>query len=208
MRSLVVLEKALLEENIDDVKGYILEIDRKTSNEAFRLLGEYLGLTTMEIEGVRYSHLGSTSQIMGYSDPSGLSKLMSTYQIMTPKIGWYGLEVRPRIREVFNLNPKDSEATFISYEGLLIAGMQGTTDGAKKIKLYLLAAERTARIGIATIDEFKYEAHRLRTLEKTIVLAAKISRMEEGPFKDSAIKAYERLTGESIPRSGQKKMWE
>lgn len=68
--------------------------------------GENLGFTTMEIEGIRYAHLGSTSQIMGYADPSGLQKLMSTYQIMTPKIGWYGVEVRPRIREIFGLNPK------------------------------------------------------------------------------------------------------
>lgn len=201
MRSLITLEKALLEENIDGVKGYLSEIDRKTANECFKLLGEHLGLTTMEIEGIHYAHLGSASQIMGYAHVSGLLKLMGAYQIMISKIGWFGLEVKTRIRKTFGLDEKDSKATFIPYEGILLAGMVGTTEGAKKIKLYLLKCEQALRLGIETLDQLKLEAHRLKKIKRTITLAAKLSNMTDGLFKDSAIEAYERLAGKKFPKS-------
>lgn len=208
MRSLVELEQSLLEESIDGVKSYLLEIDRKTSNECFKLLGENLGLTVMEIDGICYAHLASASQIMGYADPSGLAKLMGTYQIMTPKIGWYGLEVRPRIREIFNLNHKDSEATFVPYAGMLVAGMSGTTEGAKKIKLYLLKAERTARVAIATVDSFKEEVFRVRRCKEIVSMVVAIARMDDSPYKDVAIEHFESLTGKTFPKSKQKKLFD
>jgi len=203
MKSLIVLEAEILKESVDGVKNYLEDLDRKTANESFRLLGEHLGLTTMEIEGIRYAHLASASKIMGYSDPSGLAKLMSAYQIMTPKIGWYGVEVRSRIREIFGLDEKDSVATFVPYAGILVAGMQGETDGAKKIKLYLLEAERVARIGIATLDQFKYELLQIRRCKEVVSMAATISRMDDSPYKDAAIGYFEKLTGKTFPKSGQ-----
>ena len=72
-----------------------------------------------EIEGIRYAHLASAAQIMGYANPSGLRNLLSAYQIMTPKIGWFIPEVSTRIREVFQLDPKDSVATFLPYAVIL-----------------------------------------------------------------------------------------
>lgn len=206
MRSLLALEQALLEDNFDDIKVYLSEIDRKDANERFRLLGEHLGLTTMEIEGVCYASLSRAAQILGYKSESGLRKLMGTYQIMTPKIGWFALQVRTRIRETFKLDEKDSQATFVPYEGILIAGMQGTTEQAKKIKLYLLKCENALWEGIKTLDQFKLEAYRLNKIVKTITLAGKLSNMPDGTYKDAAIEAFERLTGKTFPKSGQLKL--
>ncbi|WP_347273249.1 hypothetical protein [Candidatus Kuenenia sp.] len=85
----------------------------------------------MEKSGLRfpesYQESSFASRILGYTDPSSLAQLLRTYQIMTPKIGSFGLEVQKIIRETFQLDEKDSKATFIPYEGILIAGMQGTT---------------------------------------------------------------------------------
>lgn len=203
MRSLIVLEAEILKESVDGVKNYLEDIDRKTANDAFRLLGEHLGLTTMEIEGIRYAHLSRASQIMGYANESGLRKLMSTYQITTPKIGWFVPEVRTRIRNTFDLDEKDSQATLMPYTGILLAGMSGMTDGAKKIKLYLLEAERVARIGIATLDQFKYELLQIRKCKEVVSMAATISRMDNGPYKDAAVEYFEKLTGKTFPKSVQ-----
>lgn len=206
MRSLLVLEAEILKGSVDGVKNYLEDLDRKTANDAFKLLGEHLGLTILEIDGICYAHLGRASQIMGYTDPSSLSQLTRAYQIMTPKIGWFEDETRSRIRETFNLDPKDSQATFVPYAGFLIAGMSGTTDGAKKIKLYLLEAERVARIGIATLDQFKLEMYRLKRIEKIITFASKLTNMPDSPYKDEAIGAFECLTGKTFPRSRQLKL--
>jgi len=206
MESLTILEAALIEDDKTGVINYLTEVDRKSANEAMRLMGESIGFETMEINGNRYAHLGSASPILGYSDASGLAKLLDRYQIMTPKIGWFGHDVRTSVRETFNLNPTDSVATFIPYEGILIAGMQGQTEGAKKIKLYLLKMEKTARVGIMTSDQLKQADHKVRRLEKQINMAVKITRMPDGPLKESALEAYEQLTGKKLPEPAQLKL--
>lgn len=204
MESLVRLEEALLENDGKGVESYLAEIDRKTANDCMRLMGEALGFQTVGINGMLYAHLGRASLIMGYTDPSSLAQLLNAYRIMTPKIGWFEEDARTRIRKELKLNPKDSQATFILYEGLLIVGMQGQTEGAKKIKLYLLKMENAARVGIVTsADRLKADSHKIKVLEKQINLASKVVRMQDGPFKDLAVEALEQLTGKKLPRSAQ-----
>jgi len=204
MDSLVKLEEALLEDNFKGVESYLAEIDRKTANDCMRLMGEALGFQTVEINGLVYAHLGRTSLVLGYTDPSSLSQLLRTYQIMTPQIGWFEEETRIKIRKELGLEARDGRATFIPYEGLLVAGMQGQTEGARKIKLYLLKMENAARVGIVTSgDRLRHEAHKVKVIEKRINLAATVVRMPDGPFKDMAIEALEELTGKKLPRSAQ-----
>lgn len=210
MESLIKLEELLLEENSEGVKGYLSEIDRKTANECMKAMGESMGFQVIEINGICYAHLGRTSDILGYSDVSGLRKLMERYQITTPKIGWFGLEVQKILRETFNLDPKDGQATFIPYEGILLAGMQGQTEGAKKIKVYLLKAERAFRIGMSnetalTTAKAEWMGYRLaaQKVKDEVSLVRQVERMQDGLFKDAAIDALERLTGKTFPRSKQ-----
>lgn len=210
MESLIKLEELLLEENSEGVKGYLSEIDRKTANDCMKAMGEAMGFQVIEINGICYAHLGRTSEILGYSDVSGLRKLMERYQIMTPKIGWFGLEVQKILRETFNLDPKDGQATFIPYEGILLSGMQGQTEGARKIKVYLLKAERAFRIGMAseivlTTVKAEWMGYRLaaQRVKDEISLIGQVERIKDGPFKEAAIEALERLTGKTFPRPKQ-----
>src|SRR3989304_4075440 len=117
MRSLIALEQAILEDNFTGIKTFFNEIDPQTCNERMSLLCENLGLTNMEIHGICYAHLGRTSEVFGYSSISGLRMLMERYQVWCPKIGSFALEVQKIVREKFDLDPKDGQATFISYHG-------------------------------------------------------------------------------------------
>jgi len=108
--------------------------------------GDAFGFPTIEIYGVVYTHMGMLSKIFGYADITGLSKLMDAYSV---SIGWYGVEVSTRLREMFNLSPKNSKATFVTWDTFLIAGMYGQNSEVQKVKLYLLKAERAFRIGMA-----------------------------------------------------------
>ncbi len=139
MESLIKLEELLLEENSEGVKGYLSEIDRKTANECMKAMGKAMGFQVIEINGICYAHLGRTSEVLGYSDISGLRKLMERYQIMTPKIGWFGLEVQKILRETFSLEPKDGQATFVPYEGILLVVID--RDGELKEKARELKEE-------------------------------------------------------------------
>lgn len=203
MESLIKLEELLLEENPEGVKGYLSEIDRKTANEMMVKVGEAFGFPTMEVHGVVYTHMGMLAKIFGYADISGLSKLVDAYQLSSVSIGWYGVEVNTRLREMFNLSPKDSKATFVTWDTFLIAGMYGQNPEAQKVKLYLLKAERAVRVGGSTMDRLKYENYRLRKIERTIALASKIGHMADSPFKNAAIEAFEELTGKTFTRQKQ-----
>lgn len=206
MKSLMALKQALLENDVGNIKTFFNEINPQTCNERMKLVCEHLGLTTMEIHGICYAHLGRASSLMGYTDPSSLSQLLRAYQILTPKIGWFEDETRSRIRETFTLDPKDSQATFISFHGILLAGMKGETPGAEKVQLYLLKCENTVWECVRTLDQLKLEMYRLKRIEKIINLASKLANMPDSPYKDEAIGAFEYLTGKTFPRSRQLKL--
>ena len=205
MRSLIFLEEALLENSQEKISGYFSEIDRQTSNETMRKAGEQFGFKTMEIMGMRVAHIDTASHILGYSRGFGLSKLLSAYQIFTLKIISVQPEVARRMKEFFELSPKDSEATFLTWDGFLVGGMYGQNEEAKKIKLYLLKMETVGRVSLAADPRMELAAknYELKRLSTQINLALKIDKMGESPFKDSAITDLEQMTGRIFPRSPQ-----
>jgi len=111
MKSLIVLEEAILGENFTGITEFLNTIYPHTCNERMRLLCENMGLASMEIHGICYAHLGRTSEVFGYSDISGLRKLLERYQIWCPKIGSFGLQVQKIVRETFDLDTRDGQAT-------------------------------------------------------------------------------------------------
>ncbi len=210
MDNLSKLELALLEGDVDKASNYLQEIDRRTANEAFKKAGEQFGFSTVEIFGTTIAHMGMVSKILGYTDPSGLSKLLDRWQIYTTKIGSYGHDVRIKIRKSLGVDPRDSHATFISWDGFLIAGIYGQNEEARKVKAYLLKMEAIGRVALA--DDPRYELaaknYELRRLEKQINFAIKIDKMGDSPYKDSCIEDLEKLTGRKFPRSAQVHLFE
>ena len=210
MKSLIYLEEALLENSQEKISGYFSEIDRQTSNEAMRKAGEQFGFKTMEIMGMRVALLRNAAKILGYSDHSGLAKLLNAYQIFTLKVASVGHEVTRKLQKFFDLNPKDNESTFLTWDGFLVAGMFGQNEEAKKIKLYLLKMETVGRVSLTADPRMELAAknYELKRLSAQINLALKIDKMGDSPFKDSAIADLEQLTGRRFPRSAQQALFD
>ncbi|TLD40620.1 MAG: hypothetical protein JETT_3118 [Candidatus Jettenia ecosi] len=213
MESLIKLEELLLEENSEGVKGYLSEIDRKTANEMMMKAGEVFGFPTIEIYGVVYTHMGMLAKIFGYASTSGISNLVEKHQLHSVKLAWYTLEVYSMAREIFGLSEKDSKATFVTWDTFLIAGMYGQNPEAQKAKLYLLKAERAFRIGMASesvlaVAKAEWMGYRLvaQKVKDEIFLIGQVERIKDGPFKEAAIEALERLTGKTFPSPIQRQL--
>lgn len=193
MRSLIFLEEALLENNQEKISGYFSEIDRQTANEAMRKVGEQFGLKTCEVNGMVIAKMEEAARILGYSNVSGLVNLLERYQIMTYQIGWFIHDVKTKIRKTFGLHEKDSRATFITWDGFLVAGMHGQNAEAKKVKLYLLKMETVGRVSLAADPKMELAAknYELKRLSAQINLALKIDKMGDSEFKNSAISDLE-----------------
>lgn len=205
MKSLMFLEAALLEGKTDEVSAYFSEIDRQTSNDMMKKAGLQFGFKTMEVMGMRVAHIDTASHVLGYSRGFGLSKLLSAYQIFTLKIISVQPEVARTMKEFFELSPKDSEATFLTWDGFCVGGMYGRNEAAGKIKVYLLKMEPIGRIALAIDPKFEYVAknHELKRLEMSLKYICRIDGMKDGRYKDAAIDDYEKLTGRKLEKSIQ-----
>jgi hypothetical protein len=209
MRSLIYLEEALLENSQEKISGYFAEIDRQTSNAAMRKAGDQFGFKTCEVNGMVMANMAETAKVLGYSDPSGLVKLLERYQIMAYQIGWFGHDGRTRMRKTFGLSEKDGRAAFVTWDGVLVAGMYGQNAEARKIKLYLLKMETIGRVSLAADPKMELAAknYELKRLTAQINLALKIDKMGDSLFKDSAILDLEQMTGRRFPRATQQKLF-
>lgn len=199
MYSLTSSEVALLEGSNEQVSEFFSEMDRKSANEMMRKAGEQFGFATMAVNGMVVAKMATASNILGYSDPSGLSKLLERYQIMTYQIGWFGHDVRTMMRKTFDLSEKDSKATFITWDAFLLVSMYGQTEAAKKMKLYLLKMEAIARVAMGKDSKLQAEARNydLKRLNAQVSLVKTIERM-------TSINIYEEFFGVKLnmPQQG------
>lgn len=207
MRSLQYLQEGVLAEDKSIVTDYLDELDLKTANEEMVKAGEKFGFKTMKIHGKAYGSFTEISAKLGYVDPSPFGKLLKKWEILTPSIATYGSESRMLIREKFDIHENDGRALLVDWTGFLIGGVKGEGANADEVLAYLLKREREARIAGATIDRYKSELLQIKRCKEIVTMSYKIDQMKDGPFRDSAIKAYETLTGEIFPKSGQRKLW-
>jgi len=207
MRSLQYLQEGVLAEDKSIVTDYLDELDLKTANEEMMKAGEKFGFKTVKLHEKVYGCMSEISRVHGYADPSSYRRLLEKWEILTPNIGWFGNEYRTRMRESLGIHEKDSRALLVDWTGFLIGGVKGEGVNADEVLAYLLKREREARIAGATIDRYKSELLQIKRCKEIVTMSHKIDQMKDGPFRDSAIKAYETLTGEIFPKSGQRKLW-
>lgn len=207
MRSLHYLQEGVLAEDKSIVTDYLDELDLKTANEEMCKAGEKFGFKTMKIYEKVYGSLAEISGKLGYADPSSYGRLLKKWEIHTPNIGTFGNEYRRLVREKYGLSENDGSSLLVDWTGFLIGGVKGEGVNADEVLAYLLKREREARIAGATIDRYKSELLQIKRCKEIVTMSHKIDQMKDGPFRDSAIKAYETLTGEIFPKSGQRKLW-
>jgi len=206
MKNLASLELAILNNDEETVSDYVAEIDRKTANLMMKEAGETFGFPTIDWQGRTWTHMGMLSQIFGYSTISGVYYLTEKYLLMTAKIGWFTVELKTSVREIFNLSEKDSQAVFVTWDTILVCGMCGRGERADKVKAYLLEVERAFRTGIGRsidLEEGKAAMMRMKLVKDEINLIDKVAKMKDGHLKLAAIEALEKLTGRVYDRPKQ-----
>jgi hypothetical protein len=202
MESLAKLGLALIENDTRRVSDFMNEIDLKTGGIAMCEAGKTFGFPTIVANGVTWTHLGMLSEILGYTNISGAWKLVEKYRLMTAKIGWLFPEIKTRAREIFNLSEKDSQAMFVTWDTILVLGMCGRGEKSEKVKLYLLEAERSFRLGTGkdvSLTVAKVDHYRLKIVKEELTIMKMVDQMRDGHFKLAAIELFEKATGREYP---------
>jgi len=206
MKNLASLELAILNNDEATVSDYVSEIDRKTANAMIREAGKTFGFPTIDWQGRTWTHLGLLSGLFGYTNISGAWKLVEKYQLASAKVGWFFPEGKIKAREIFNLSDKDTHATFVTWDTILVCGMCGRGEKADKVKAYLLEVERAFRTGIGRsidLEEGKAAMTRMKLVKDEINLIDKVAKMKDGYLKLAAIESLEKLTGRAYDKPKQ-----
>lgn len=147
MNNLIVFQKSLQSNNADQVRQFLAELPRISTNEGLKAAGEAFGFPTVVVEEIRYM-LGRDLARVGYghTDIASLQKLLKNYDRSLLSFGRFGIDCQIIIRQGFSLNPQDQKSTLATWGDLLIVGMKGETEAARKIMAYLLEAEEKARV--------------------------------------------------------------
>ena len=206
MKNLASLELAILNNDAETVSDYVSDIDRKTANAMMKEAGKTFGFQTIDWQGRTWTHMGMLSHIFGYSSESGVRYLTEKHQLMISKIGWFAVELRTKAREIFNLSEKDSQASFVTWDTILVCGMCGRGEKADRVKAYLLEVERAFRTGIGRnidLQEGKAAMMRVKLVKDEISLIDKVAKMRDGHLKLAAIEALEKLTGQAYDKPKQ-----
>lgn len=202
MKSILELQIAVMSDDKSGIHAVLDEIDRRTENEMFRKAGEHFGFETVETGGRRIAYLPPLSAVFGYSDASGLRKIAERYDLDTSQIGCYGQNVRHMLLEKFGIHNKAAHATFVTWQVFLLAGMVSTTPSADTIKMYLLQAEKAARIASGTLAITR--GSQLDEAAKVINLVSRADRIKSAPLREFALRHLDEVLDGALalPKQG------
>lgn len=156
--SITDLQIALMEDNNPAIKTYIEHIDRETANRAMEQAGEHFGFPTVEIEGVLRTSSGHIARVFGYKRPHAVLELLKRWDIDGVKLAGYTYDTCIKITEKLGLEANDRRSTLYDWPAFLIGGMNSTNEEARAVQLYLLRAERVARIGVVAVRQGQLQA--------------------------------------------------
>lgn len=136
---------------------------------------------------MRLAYQGDLAPVFGYSDPSGLRRLATRYDLPMLNLAWFGKSALPKIREQFSLEVKTSRAIFFTWPTFLLAGMLSSVQNADKVKLYLLECERAARIGGGMLASEKHEREARQDSFRRAATLARIDGMKNATLQRLAL---------------------
>ncbi|SEO64909.1 hypothetical protein [Nitrosovibrio sp. Nv6] len=192
MKSILELQIAVMNGDKSGVHTVLDEMDRRTENEMLLRAAEHFKFETIEWNGRRIAYRPDLSRVFGYSDESGLRKLGERYDLEAIQLGWFGQNVRTIALETFKIEGKTTRACFVTWPTFLVAGMVSTTAAADSIKLYLLQAEKAARIAAGTL-EIKRDQSRFDSAAKVVNLISKAERIKDQKLREFALRHIDDL---------------
>lgn len=184
--NLADLQIALLSDDTTAVHGVIDTIDRRSENELLRRAGEHFGFHTAETGGRRLAYLPEMAGSIGYSDASGLRKVVERYDLESVSMGGYGQNVRQLLLAEFSIHKQAGHATFVGWTVFLVAGMVTTSSKGDVIKRYLLECERAARNGGLGGDQSRDT--RIANADRVVSMLARADRISEPTLRRVALR--------------------
>ena len=203
MRSLMILQRCLLAKDAKGVADFLSDIPPKESNRKMEEVGKIFGFKTVKVGGEVYGNLASISTKFGYSNPFALSKLLRTYDILTPKVGGYQPEVAKLIRKKLELHQNDGRAVLVNWKGVLVFGLHSQGEKADSLKLYLFSMEL---VGSEALDNKEELEQQKLTLQKAKTIGYLMERFEKAnnPISKEILREQiENVTGKRLPEPTQ-----
>lgn len=146
MKSMIDMQIAVMNEDHDEIRSILSELDRKTESDMFAKAASHFCFKTVEHRGRRLAMRSEIASVMGYKGESGLRMLCERHDLETVSLGAFAQDVRMLVCQDLGLHKFDGKTVFVGWDAFLLAGMESTTDAAKQVKLYLLQMERAGRV--------------------------------------------------------------
>lgn len=153
----------------DDVKSVIALVDRESANAVYRQCAEEFNFDITEIKNNAYSIAKELAPVFGYSTKDEISKVLKRNGVATLDMTGDGQVDRHLICQAFSLSNFATRVKLIDYRGFLTIALEGQGEYCDKLREYLLAMEKKARV-----DTVVYE--------KTGMIATDL--LEVGEFAD------------------------
>jgi hypothetical protein len=146
-RLLAQFMRAVLAHDYPTVNRLIPLLDRLSANECHRQLGEEWGFPTLEVQGQCIMATRDLAMLV-YGTPSisNIRRMLRRFGRKPLYLQDYNSRYHASIRTALGFAATASDVALAVWADLLIIGMRGHTEGAKKLQAYLLKAERDNRI--------------------------------------------------------------
>ena len=152
LTTLQALELALLDQQAADVRAFFDAADLVSCNESLMDAGEHYRFPTFvsdnaPINGQTIMLARDLAKLMyDTTDTSGIGQLLRTYGYEFLTLRGCEDHLRSLLVQHFHLSKFNTKAGFATWQHLLIVGMYGQTEQARKVKAYLLKREKASRI--------------------------------------------------------------
>lgn len=203
MSSITDFQIAVLSDDKAHIRELLNEVDRRSENDMFRKAGEHFGFKTVEHQGRRLAIRAEIARVMGYKDESGLRKVCERYDLATLSLGGFGQNVRMLIIETFGLHPQDGKTVLVGWETFLLAGMQGQSDEARQVQLYLLQMEKAGRVAGATLDIAKGRHMRIGEAGKVVMMVSRAERIKSKTLRTNVLRYVDDVLDGALKLPGQ-----
>jgi hypothetical protein len=118
-----------------------------SANECLRQLGEAWGFPTADIRGQRIMAMRDLALLVyGYDNTANINDMLRRFNRSPLYLQSYNARHKVQIRKALGIRTHATVVSLATWADLLIIGMRGHTDGAKRLQAYLLKAERENRI--------------------------------------------------------------
>lgn len=137
----------------DDINQIIGMIDQESANSVYRRCAEEFDFNIAEIDRNVYSIAQKLAPVFGYSTRDEISKVLKRNGVATLDMTGNGQVDRHLICQVFNLSNFATRIKLIDYRGFLTIALEGKGEHCDKLRDYLLAMEKKARVDTIVYEE-------------------------------------------------------